>query len=156
MDEQEKSTVQDLLDVDLDAIVANGEEKKPKKKRTIFAIIIGVMLLLVLVLPNLAGSSEPIVGKWSASAVMGESGKVIPITDHDSNYVDIKKNGTFTLHLDGMSEETGTWKPKETSGDSKTEMFYALNFENGSVGGLLYEEDMIYFVIGDIGISFQK
>lgn len=156
MDEQEKSAIQDLLDVDLDAIVANEEEKKPKKKRTIFAIIIGVMLLLVLVLPNLTGSSdpEPIVGKWSASAVTDESGKAIPVMD--GSYIDIKENETFTLHLNGVSEETGTWKPKETSDDSKTKMYYVLNFEKGGVGGLLYEEDMIYFVIADIGISFQK
>lgn len=154
MDEQEKSAIQDLLDVDLDAIVANEEEKKPKKKRTIFAIIIGVMLLLVLVLPNLTGSSEPIVGKWNASAVTDESGKAIPVMD--GSYIDIKENETFTLHLNGVSEETGTWKPKETSDDSKTKMYYVLNFEKGGVGGLLYEEDMIYFVIADIGISFQK
>lgn len=157
MDEQKKNTVQDLLDVDLDAIVADGKKNEtPKKKRKTIAIVIGAIILVVLVLmalPHLAGSSEPIVGKWNASVAV-ESGDIIPITSN--SYVNIKKNGTFELHLDGISEETGTWELFDEFDTSEVGTAYVLEFEDGLNGYLFYKDEAINIMIGSIMINFQK
>ena len=147
----------------------NPKRGLSNKKIILAAGIIVVLLLVIIAVPKLSGgsepaagnpsgSSEPIVGKWTATvAISGDY--VIPLSEISSDgYIDIKGSGTYTMCLDDETKVNGTWERYDGEIESDS-LVYLLEIEGESGNQLLtydQEDESLMVLVNDIMIVFEK